>query len=596
MRPFLSRILTILTSSAGWKITLLLMIFFPTAILEALAVFSVLPLIKVLTSPEHIYGHPIMLLVEKQFGPLEPRVLGLLLSSATLLLLFSANVLGAFSVWMVQRFCREEHNHICYRLFQNYLFMPFALLRKHNSNDIAKIILSETQQFIYAVLLPFLDIISRLLTTIVVLILLLWINPLLTLLSVFILAVAYSILYLAIRRFLFNTGKKMVEANSNRFRIVREALEGVKWLKLRGLQSACLDLFTEPTRTFSRHQFYHELCSRTARYVVETVALGGAVFVIVILIWQRKSTPEIVAMTGVVAFASYRLLPSLQQVFVGLTRIRAHEAVLESLHRALDHPSFSEEQHSEVDLHFQHEIRLNNITFYHGDSTTELFKNLNLTIKKGEILGIAGPTGCGKTTLLDILLGLLTPHSGSLEVDGKPIVGSYVSAWQRRLGYVPQHIHLIDATIRDNIAWAKATEGAVIEAAQRAGIASFIESLPEGYNSRVGDQGTRLSGGQVQRIGIARAIYHRPEVLVLDEATSALDGHTEDLVMRSILELAHEMTIILVAHRLETLRRCSRIILLDQGKIVATGNYAELETSCSLFRRMAYGKNDCIDS
>jgi ABC-type multidrug transport system fused ATPase/permease subunit len=300
----------------------------------------------------------------------------------------------------------------------------------------------------------------------------------------------------------------------------------------------------------------------------------------------------------VYAFGGYRLLPALQKVFSAITKIRYNLPIVEILHH--DYYSLPEtgekpeSQRRPEALSFTRTIELENIRFRYPNTEEDVIKNQSLSIRANTSVGFVGPTGCGKTTTIDIILGLLEAQSGSLRVDSREITAKNRSNWQANLGYVPQSIFLVDDSIRKNIAFGIAEneidEESVIKAAQVANLHDFImNDLDRGYETMVGERGVRLSGGQKQRIGIARAVYHDPSVLILDEATSALDGLTENAIMDAIHNLSHKKTILMIAHRLTTVRECDEIFIMEKGVIVDRGTYDELIQRNESFRKMAEG-------
>ena len=296
---------------------------------------------------------------------------------------------------------------------------------------------------------------------------------------------------------------------------------------------------------------------------------------------ESANFAQAITLIALYTFAGYRLIPSLQQMYVSLTSLKFIGPTLDSVYKDLKNlPKFNT-QFSKDTLTLNKEITFKNISFNYPSSKKTALKNINFNIPARNIIGIVGATGSGKTTTVDIILGLLETKKGSLEVDGKVIDKKNLRAWQRSIGYVPQHIFLSDDTVAANIAFGidpdKINYGAVERSAKIAKIDKFITNdLPQKYETFIGERGIRLSGGQRQRIGIARALYHSPKVLILDEATSALDNNTEKEVMKEIKNLGKNMTIIMIAHRLSTIRECNSIILLEKGELKGQGTFEEL--------------------
>jgi ATP-binding cassette subfamily B protein len=328
------------------------------------------------------------------------------------------------------------------------------------------------------------------------------------------------------------------------------------------------------------------------RFLIEAVAMGAIALLAVLMAYQSQNLSQIVPVLGALALGANRLLPALQACFSAITTLRGYsvslERVMEALQRPVD-PAWLRPVPAALPL--QGDLSLQEVWFRYSESTPWVLQDLSLVIKANTTVGFVGSTGSGKSTTVDLILGLLQPERGQMLVDGLPVVGDELRAWQRSIAHVPQTIFLSDATIAENIAfgvppsqidWVR-----VREAARWAQLADFIESRPAGYDEVVGERGIRLSGGQRQRIGIARALYKQASVIVFDEATSALDNRTEREVMAAIESLSGELTIILIAHRLSTVEKCDRIFELDQGQVVCSGTFEELLAHSRTFRNLA---------
>jgi ABC-type multidrug transport system fused ATPase/permease subunit len=329
------------------------------------------------------------------------------------------------------------------------------------------------------------------------------------------------------------------------------------------------------------------------RFVLEAIAFGGMLSVVLYLMARSGSFVSALPIIALYVFAGYRLMPALQQIYAGLVRLRFAGPALDALHADLMSlkPADATDADTEAML-LRQAIKLANIQFGYPNAKEPALKGINLNIPANGTIGLVGATGSGKTTTVDIILGLLEPHEGTLTVDEKVINASNLRQWQKAIGYVPQQIYLADDSVAANIAFgvepSRIDQAAVEHAAQIANLHDFVvNELPEGYATAVGERGVRLSGGQRQRIGIARALYHKPQVLILDEATSALDSLTEQAVMDAVSNLGNEITIILIAHRLSTVRQCDQIYLLDKGKVKAQGTYDQLMRNDDIFRAMA---------
>jgi ATP-binding cassette subfamily C protein len=415
-----------------------------------------------------------------------------------------------------------------------------------------------------------------------------------------VLGAAYTGIYFIVKNRLDTYGEKRVAANTERYQFVSEAFGGIKQVKLRGKEDAFLEQYNTPSKWYSRYQARYRVIKKAPRYVLEAVAFGGIILIAVYLILVRENLQQVIPMLGLYAFAGYRLLPALQKGFSGIASARFNLAALEKLRQGLKGVAGSERKTSvngtndlkETPPVLTDRLVIDQVHFTYPDAKEPAIENLSLEIPACNTVGFVGKTGSGKTTTVDLILGLLRPQEGTISVDGTPLSDDNLRRWRQDIGYVPQQIYLSDDTIARNIAFgvpeAEIHMEFVRDAARRAHIYDFVENeLRNRWSTVVGERGVKLSGGQRQRIGIARALYHNPSVLVFDEATSALDQSTEASVMEAIYDLEGDHTILMVAHRLSTVKRADNIIMLEQGRKVGEGTYEELAREHTEFQSMA---------
>jgi ABC-type multidrug transport system fused ATPase/permease subunit len=498
--------------------------------------------------------------------------------------------------YILIRYSHMRNYSLSKRLLAEYLSRPYVFFLGKNTSELNRDVLAEVNHLIKGYLVPALHLFSRALIGVSIVAFLVAVNPVVAALVASVLGVMYGGVYALVRRRLADLGQRRFEANRGRFQIASEAFSGIKDVKLLGKEKAMVKEYEKPARTYARVDAMRNLISNMPKYALEAVALGGVMLVVVFVIAVRESYRDAIPVVGVYVFAAYRLMPALQNIFTRITSMRSNEPVVEWVTSQFDRdpeeePTFKAPPKGPP-LPLTDRIELESVYFNYPSSETQAIKDLSLSIEAGTTVGLVGPTGCGKTTTVDIILGLLGPQSGRLLVDGQPVAGENLRRWQQNLGYVPQQIYLSDSSLARNIAFGipedKIDIQAVERAARVANLHSFVvEELPEKYETFVGERGVRLSGGQRQRVGIARAVYHNPSVLVLDEATSALDSVTEAAVMDAIHNLAHEKTIIVIAHRITTVRECDSIYLLDKGRIVEEGTYDGLLESSERFRALA---------
>ncbi|MEO1075647.1 MAG: ABC transporter ATP-binding protein, partial [Bacteroidota bacterium] len=483
------------------------------------------------------------------------------------------------------------------RLLKSYLYRPYLYYLRTNSAELGKNLLYEVNEIVNGILQPCMVLVARGVVSVFIFALLIAVDPLLSVGAFVVFGGAYSLIYLSVKRKLLRTGKERVAANGQRFKIASEAFMAVKDVKLLHLEEPFLDRFSKPSRTFAERLVTQNVIAKIPQYAMETLAFGGILLIVLYYIALEKNVAEIIPLLGVYAYAILRLKPNLQEVYISMAKISFNDAALARIYDDLkgqgDAINNQRRRRKEVvrdnAVPFENAVALRNVTFGYPESAP-LFHDLSLTIRKGESVGFVGPTGSGKTTVVDLLLGLLRPQDGALVVDDQAVTDDLLPAWQKHCGYVPQNIVLIDDTVASNIAFGEPTVDmdAVIRAAKAANIHDFIkDGLEEGYETMVGERGIRLSGGQRQRIGIARALYHNPQVLVFDEATSALDNETERAVMQAIEALRGERTLITIAHRLSTVQSCDQLFFLEKGTLTASGTFDELVAANEQFERMA---------
>jgi ABC-type multidrug transport system fused ATPase/permease subunit len=405
-------------------------------------------------------------------------------------------------------------------------------------------------------------------------------------------------IFMIARKYLTRFGQIRFAANAERYKIAQEATAGIKDVKLLGLEARYVRRFRQPARRMARVGSARTVIAQAPRYLLQGVAFGGMLLMILgMLIVQSASLGTILPLLAVYAFAGLRLLPAVQQVYQEVTSMRYNQPALVSLHRDIMDIRARAAEPIEIStepLPLRDRLELIDVRYSYPLAEREALQGLSISIPAHTTVGIVGSTGAGKTTAVDLILGLLVMQKGTLAVDGQPITRSNVRAWQNNIGYVPQAIFLTDDTVAANIAFGQLPEeidrAAMERAARTAELHDFVmNELPKGYDTVVGERGIRLSGGQRQRIGIARALYTDPDVLIMDEATSALDNLTERAVMDAVHNLGHAKTIILIAHRLTTVQACDTIFMLEHGQLVAQGSYDELLDSSRKFRAMAVG-------
>lgn len=595
MKQNFKKILFLLSSEERKKMYLLIVMLLIMALIDMIGVASIMPFLIVLTDPEIIQTNILikaMYNIAVKFGINTNQEFTYALGILVFLLLGFSLALKTVTFYFQSRFISLREYSIGKRLIEGYLNQPYSWFLNRNSANLSKNILSEVETVVNNGIGAMINLIAHGVVAITLIILLIIADPKLALVICIILGTAYGIIYTLIRSLLSSYGKKRLKSNNLRFSAVSESFGAAKEIKIGGLENIYVNRFSEPAKNYSKYKAMIFALGLLPRYAIELIVFGGLLVVILYLMANSSSFLSIVPIIALYAFAGYRLMPALQQLYLNVSFLRTIAPALDSIYNDLKSCISSNTSVKSNILNLNKNIILKNVHYDYPNSERTALKNINLTIKAKTTVGIVGTTGSGKTTTVDIILGLLDAQQGTLQVDEKIIDKNNKRAWQNSIGYVPQHIYLSDDTIASNISFGinpKDIDKKKIErAAKIANLHDFVvNELPLKYQTIVGERGVRLSGGQRQRIGIARALYNNPQVLILDEATSALDNRTENEVMKAINKIEKDITIILIAHRLNTMKNCDNIFLLENGKIIAKGTFEELIDNNDSFRKNA---------
>jgi ABC-type multidrug transport system fused ATPase/permease subunit len=575
-----------------WLLTAL-MIF--VALVEVAGLSALFVLLQVLADPAFIQANPALRGFQDLLNYDSLFSFQIALSLTVTAVVFIGLIIKASGSYALIRFSAMRGYTISSRLLGAYLHHPYAWFLARNSAEIGKNVLNETDSLVGRVIGPALRLIANAFLVLAIVGFLIVVDPLVTVLSGALLGGSYALIYLRLRDRLRRAGEEVMQAFGERFRISQEAVGGIKDVKLLALEDSYMEIYAGVARRSARASSAIQIMSELPRFALEAITFGTLLVVIFVLLLRNDGNiSDAVPTLGVFAFSVMRLLPALQQIYHGLASIHGCKAVLEGLAddyaEARRVPRPLSQVRDRLPLH--RDLELSKVSFEYPTAGRLALSSLNLRIPARTTVGIVGGTGAGKTTLVDVVLGLLIPDAGEVRVDGVSLTLENRRNWQQSLGYVPQSIFLADDSIAANIAFgipaSQIDYVAVERAARIASLHDFVCSeLPDGYATRVGERGVRLSGGQRQRIGIARALYRDPSLLIMDEATSALDNITEQIVMEAVQSIGKDKTIILIAHRLTTVKACDIIYLMERGRLAAQGNFEELVAANETFRRMA---------
>lgn len=588
---------SLMASADRRQASLMFALMLAIAVSEVAGVASIMPFLAVLAKPSLVQTNAYLRTTYEFLGFSSQNQYLFGLGLAFFGVLIGSLALKGVGAWAQFRFSFGLSVSWSVRLVRAYLLQPYPWFLRKNSADLATSVLSEVDVVVSGALLPGMQALAQAIVAVSLLLLLVAVDPTLALSVGVVFGGGFAAISSYFRSLLEEAGARRYAANKERYRIVQEAFGGIKDLKLSSLELATVDRFSHPSAVRMRWNLRVAMIEQLPSLAMQALLFGGMLLVILYLISRRGSFQDAIPIVGLYAFAGYRLMPAVQKVFEGVTKIQSSLASMNALvadlltlESGVDRISTARVDSSITGL--TQAITLDEVSYSYPESDQPSLRSISIQIDARTSVGFVGSTGSGKTTLVDLILGLLSPDSGQLRVDGKLIDSHSVRSWQQHLGYVPQSIFLTDDTIAANIAFGQPAElidkGAIERAAKMAELHQFIvDELPDGYDTVVGERGVRLSGGQRQRIGIARALYREPDVLILDEATSALDNVTEHTVMDSVRSLNHKKTIIMIAHRLSTVKDCDRIFLLERGVVVASGSYDQLMSSSEQFRKLA---------
>lgn len=591
------RILQILTRQERHQALALLGQMLLTSLIELTGFLSILPLVTLATDPGQIASQPWLRSLYDWSGAASPQKFFLMLAGSFVLLFAATEAAHCASAWYANRFSYRVRHRLSVQLLSCYLGKPHVWFLRRNSSHLMKAILRDVDQLVNDCLMVILSIARRGLTTAGIVLVLIGIEPRLTLGALLFFWLLYGALAARFRRRIGQLGLVHHEVNNQRFKAVQEGLaaiqEGRIFFRRHHVVESYRQHSWQSSLLLARYHLLRDLPNRVGH-------LLGVSSIIALLVYFASSSPsqKAVPLVGVFVLGIWRVGPALQALYSDLSQLRFELPVLESLFADLAEPVEGPSTPDPPSVGLQRSLDLTSVSFTYPEAPVPAIADLTLSIPVGASVGVVGSTGAGKTTLVDLVGGFLSPESGAVTVDGVSLADC--PDWGRNIGYVPQSVYIADDSVRRNIALGVPDplidQEALVRAARLAGIHDFVMGeLPGQYDALLGERGACLSGGQCQRIGIARALYHDPDLLILDEATSSLDSLTERSVLEAIRGLARTKTLLVVTHRLATVRWCNPIVLLEGGRMVARGTYQELMAESPAFRRLAQEAWPCAE-
>ncbi len=592
LRTLLKRLWRHLRRRRRRQFALLIVLMVFTAFAEVVTLGAVLPFLGILTAPEEVWSNSFVQDFAGFFGITSPDDLVLPL---TIVFAGAALLAGAarlLLLWTSTRLAYATGADLSFEVYRRTLYQPYPVHMSRNTSETISGMI-KVNVVVAGVLVPVPRLFSSIVLLLAITAALVAIDPVVAIAA----ALGFGGSYVAItwlsRSRLRRNSERIAREQTQVVKAQQEGLGGIRDVLLDGTQPIFSEVYRRSDGPLRRAQGDNVFITQSPRFLMEAIGMVVVAGLAYALSFRDAGIASAIPVLGALALGAQRLLPALQQIYDAWARFTGSHASLRDVVELLDQPLPAEASVPYPEpLQFKDSLRFEGVRFRYADDGPWVLDGLDLTVPKGARVGFVGSTGSGKSTTLDLMMGLLEPTEGRVLVDGEPVIGERLRAWQRSIAHVPQSIFLSDTTWTENIAFGVAADAIdmdrVEEAARRAQIADFIESGPEGYEAIVGERGIRLSGGQRQRIGIARALYKQASVFVFDEATSALDNTTEQSVMDAIDALDRELTILIVAHRLTTVQRCDTIVELEEGRVVARGTYDELLESSPSFRQMAH--------
>ncbi len=541
-------------------------------LLEMIGVGLILPIMAVIADPDAASQYPIVKSILQSFG--NPSHETLMIGSMLFLLVIYGvkNVYLTLLAWQQSRFVFETQADMAKNLFSRYLHQPYTFHLQRNSADLINNLQVELNLFMHYMLNPGILLIAESLVILGLLGLLLYFEPIGAITVFLVFFIAGGVYQWLTKRRIISWGKQRQHHEALRMKHAQQGIGAIKDVKVYGKEAFFSTGYAGHTEQSLKMHQRNSFVQNLTRLWLEMLLIGGLCLLFVGMVYQGKTINEIVPILALFGAVSFRLMPSVNRIVSSINLLRFGTAITDIIYREFETSLAYPKQAESKPLVFEHEICLEKIAYSYPLADYKALSNINLNIQKGQLVGFIGESGSGKSTLIDIIMGLLMPDEGQIKVDGQPITIENLRSWQRMIGYVPQSIYLTDDTLRRNIAFGikddEINDTSVVRAIKAAQLESLVNELSEGLETLLGERGVRLSGGQIQRIGIARALYHDPEVLILDEATSALDNETETQVMDAVFQLQGKKTLLIIAHRLTTIKSADLVVEIKNGIVL----------------------------
>ena len=599
MFDFIKDLIGVLNKKQRKKLYFLQVFVVFTAIAEVVSLASIGPFMALVGNSQLIETNELINNIYVYFNFTNPMDFLFATGLCVLFLLFISSAISVITITKLSFFAARTGAEIGDTLYEYYLNKDYLFHTKVNSSHLIKQIATEVARVTDHILQPFVQINARIIATIFISIAIFVYDPIISISGLVVIFIAYMILFMIVKGRLSRNGINISNVSRKRFSLMNEGFGSIKDVKVLNRQKYFIEQFKDSGVVFSQAYGSSNSLYNVPRYVMEFIVYSGMVLLILTLLYfSSNNISEVLPVLAIFGMAAFKLLPSFQQIYSSAAQIKSNSSAFNSIKKdVLNARSVSnipilgsKLDSSKVGL------ELREISFTYPSSDKKAIKELNIKIPKNSSVGVVGPSGSGKSTVLDILLGLIQPDSGEFYSDNQIIDKKYIASWQSKIGYVPQSIFIKDGDVIENIAFGLTVDQVdnvkLWNAIELAQLKSWVESLPCGLSTNLGERGVQISGGQKQRIGIARALYENAEYLFLDEATSALDGGTEHLIMDAIDKISGSKTIVMIAHRINTVMKCDIIYMINEGRVVDSGTYDYLIENNSEFKKMAEGMSN----
>ena len=563
------------------------------SLLEIVGIASMMPFFALIGNPQSISSNGILSFLYASFGFETYSSFIMFIGLAVIGVIAFSNLVKGISAHYTNLFTGSLRHSLQSRLLKSYVNQPYKYFLEKNTSELNKIIWSDIEFVIGYGVTPLLQMFSNIVLLFLAIILISLVQFKIAV-SLMLLVSSFALIFwLYVRNGSKNTAERRGEAAKHSYIVLNEVLGGIKDVKVYQMENRFIEKFNENNKIYADLWAKSTTVAQLPKFVLETVAFSLLIGVTLIMLYTLKDIGSLLPVLGVYAFAAYKIIPAIQVIFQGISSLKQGWPSLQIIHNDLLTTQIIDQVDPlSSEISFSDSIELHSISYRYPKSDRKILDGLNLTINCNSTIGIVGGTGAGKTTLVDLLLGLHEPESGTISVDSRVICHENIHTWKSMIGYVPQTIFMTDATISENIAFGLGLKEIDFDNVKRASMLASLDEfimndLPDQYNTIVGERGVRLSGGQRQRLGIARALYRNPKVLILDEATSSLDNITETYIIKALENIKGSCTIIIIAHRFTTIQKCDNIIILKDGQIVDEGIYNDLIETSKEFKKLS---------